>query len=215
MRHFSQRCLTGLAVVFGVVTLTFFLLHAAPGDPVVRLLGPAATAPQLAAGRHALGLDRPLSVQYAAWLMGFVRGRWGTSIATGRPVAGMLAAAWPNTALLVVLSIVCAYLLGIAVRAIQAMRQRSHLDTSLSVATVTLYALPGFWLGLMLMMVFTYWLRLLPAFGVAGVDADFLTGWGRVLDRIRHLALPLATLTLIGMGGTARYARGPLLDVLR
>jgi peptide/nickel transport system permease protein len=215
MRHFSQRCVTGLAVVFGVVTLTFFLLHAAPGDPVVRLLGPAATTPQLAAGRHALGLDRPLTVQYASWLADFVRGRWGTSITTGRPVAGMLADAWPNTALLVLLSIVCGYLIGIAVGAVQAMRQASRLDTSLSVATVTLYALPGFWLGLMLVMVFTYWLRVLPAFGVAGVDADYLSGWGRALDRVRHLALPLATLTLIGIGGTARYARGAMLDVLR
>ena len=63
-------------------------------------------------------------------------------------------------------------------------------------------------------MVFTYWLRVLPAFGAAGMDADFLSGWARIADQLRHLALPLLTLTLIGVGGTARFARGAILDVL-
>jgi peptide/nickel transport system permease protein len=65
----------------------------------------------------------------------------------------------------------------------------------------------------MLVMLFTYQARLLPSFGAAGLDADFLTGWERVADRLRHLTLPLATLTLIGAGGTARYVRGAMLDV--
>jgi hypothetical protein len=90
-----------------------------------------------------------------------------------------------------------------------------RLDTTLSVISVTLFALPGYWLGLMLVMVFTYWARALPAFGAAGFDADFLTGWSRISDRLRHLALPLVTLTLIGIGGTARFVRGAMLDVRR
>jgi len=68
-------------------------------------------------------------------------------------------------------------------------------------------------LGLMLVMVFAYGMRVLPAFGAAGFDADFLTGWERIADRLRHLALPLLTLTLIGIGGTARFVRGAMLDV--
>ena len=81
-----RRALSGLGVVFGVVTLMFFLLRLAPGDPALLLVGPAATAEQVAAQRRALGLDRPLAAQYASWLGRFVRGDWGTSIATGRPV---------------------------------------------------------------------------------------------------------------------------------
>src|SRR6185436_17486996 len=81
------------------------------------------------------------------------------------------------------------------------------------VATVTLFALPGYWLGLMLVMIFTYRLRWLPAFGAAGFDADFLPPAARLADRLRHLALPLATLTLVGLGGTARFVRGAMLDV--
>jgi peptide/nickel transport system permease protein len=209
---FVRRALAGLTVVIGVVTLMFFLIRLAPGDPALLLVGPTATQEQLAAQRKALGLDRPLVVQYTAWLARFVRGDWGTSIATGREVRGMIADAWPATVRLVGFSLLLSYLLGIAVGALQAVRG-GRLDTALSVATVTLFALPGYWLGLMLVMVFTYWLRVLPAFGSAGFDADFLTGGARLLDRLRHLALPLITLTLIGIGGTARFVRGAMLDV--
>jgi peptide/nickel transport system permease protein len=212
LRALARRAIAGLAVIIGVVTLMFFLIRLAPGDPALLLVGPTATQEQLSAQRKTLGLDRPIVEQYAAWVRQFVRGDWGTSIATGRSVRVMIGDAWPATVRLVGLSLVLSYLLGIAVGAVQAARD-GRLDTILSVVTVTLFALPGYWLGLMLVMVFTYWLRALPAFGAAGFDADFLTGWDRLLDRLRHLALPLATLTLIGIGGTARYVRGAMLDV--
>jgi peptide/nickel transport system permease protein len=210
----ARRIVAGLTVVAGVVTLMFFLIRLAPGDPALLLVGPTASQEQLATQRKALGLDRPLPEQYVVWLGRFVRGDWGTSIATGRSVAAMISEAWPATVRLVGLSLLLSYLLGIVIGAIQASRG-GRLDTTLSVISVTLFALPGYWLGLMLVMVFTYWARALPAFGAAGFDADFLTGWSRLADRLRHLALPLATLTLIGIGGTARFVRGAMLDVRR
>lgn len=210
----GHRLLAGLAVVLGVVTLTFLLLHLAPGDPVDRLLGPTATPEQLAAQRTALGLDRPLPVQFAGWLSRFARGDWGMSIAKGVPVRRVLGAAWPATVRLVALSLLLSYGLGIAVGAVQAVRSGSRTDTLLSVITVTLFSLPGYWLGLMLVLVFTYWGHLLPAFGAAGLDADYLTGGAWLLDRLRHLALPLATLTLVGVGGAARFVRGAMLETL-
>jgi peptide/nickel transport system permease protein len=212
-RALLVRLVRGLAVVAGVVTLTFLLLRLAPGDPVERLLGPAASAELVAAQREALGLDRPLAIQYGAWLSRAARGDWGTSIATGRPVRAMIADAWPATVRLVGLSLALSYLLGIAVGAVQAGRSGSRTDTALSISTVTLFAMPGYWLGLVLVMVFAYGLRALPAFGAAGMDADFLSPGARVLDALRHLALPAATLTLIGIGGTARFVRAAMLDV--
>jgi peptide/nickel transport system permease protein len=77
-----------------------------------------------------------------------------------------------------------------------------------------LFALPGYWLALMLVLVFTYWARWLPAFGASGLDADYLSSGGRLMDQLRHLVLPLATLTLIGVGGAARFVRGAMLDTL-
>jgi peptide/nickel transport system permease protein len=212
LRAVVRRATAGAGVVAGVVILTFALLHAAPGDPVERLLGPTATPEQIAAQRRALGLDRPLAAQLVDWVRRTAGGDWGTSIATGQPVRAMLADAWPPTVRLIALSLVLSYLAAIVIGVVQAARARSRVDTVLSVATVTLFAMPGYWLGLMLVMVFTYSLGWFPAFGAQGLDADYLTGWDRVADQLRHLALPLATLVLIGAGGTARYVRGAKLD---
>ena len=210
----GHRALAGVGVVLGVVTLTFVLLHVAPGDPIDIMLGPTATAEQAAAQRHALGLDRPLATQFAGWLSRFARGEWGNSIPKGRPVRAILGEAWPATVRLVALSLLLSYLVGVAVGIVQAARSGSRTDTVLSVLSVTLFAMPGYWLGLMLILVFTYWTRALPAFGAAGFDADYLRGGRWLLDRLRHLALPLATLTLIGIGGAARFVRGAMLDTL-
>ncbi len=213
MRGLLLRLARGVAVVFGVVTLTFLLLHLAPGDPVRRLLGPAATPEQIEAGRSTLGLDRPLGTQYAGWLRRAVRGDFGISIAQGRPAAALLADAWPATAILVLLSTALSYLGGVLVGAFQAHTRRRALDGWLSAGTVALNAMPGYWLGLALVMVFTYRLRWLPAFGAAGLDADFLGGWAWLLDRVRHLALPAATLTLIGLGGAARFTSAAMREL--
>ena len=214
LARLGHRLLAGLAVVLGVVVLTFLLLHLAPGDPVDLLLGPTATAEQLAAQRRALGLDKPLPSQLATWVGRFARGDWGTSIAKGQPVRRVLGDAWPATVRLVALSLLLSYVIGLAVGAVQAARSGSRTDTLLSVTSVTLFAMPGYWLGLMLVLVFTYWARLLPAFGAAGFDSDYLSGGGRLVDRLRHLALPLTTLTLIGIGGAARFVRGAMLETL-
>jgi peptide/nickel transport system permease protein len=213
LRPLAFRALAGIAVVWGVVTLVFLLLHAAPGDPAVLLLGPRATPLQVEAQRQALGLDRPVLAQYAAWLGRFAGGDWGTSIVTGRPARAILGEAWPATARLVALSLVLSYALGMILGLAQASRPGSRADTLLSILSVTLFALPGYWLGLMLVMLFTYELRLLPAFGAAGLDAEFLSPVPRMVDALRHLALPAATLTLVGLGGIARFVRGALADV--
>jgi peptide/nickel transport system permease protein len=214
LARLAQRLLAGLAVILGVVILTFVLLHVAPGDPVELMLGPTASPEQVSAQRRALALDRPLPAQFTMWLGRFARGDWGTSIAKGRPVRAVLGAAWPATARLVALSLALSYLLGIAIGALQAARSGSRTDTILSLVTVTLFALPGYWVGLMLVLIFTYWTRLLPAFGAAGFDADYLGGGARLLDGLRHMALPLTTLTLIGVGGAARFVRGAMLETL-
>lgn len=208
------RLAVAAAVVLGVVLLTFLLLHLAPGDPAVHLAGPGASADQLAAVRHTLGLDRPLPLQLLAWLGRAATGDWGTSLATGRPVATMLGEAWPWTAALVLLSLGLSYLFGIGLALLQA-QGSARRDTLLSVLSVALFAVPAYWLAVVLVWVFSWRLGWLPAFGGAGVDADFLPAGARAMDLLRHLALPLVTLTLIGVGGAARFVRGSLFDARR
>ena len=214
LARLGQRLLAGLAVVLGVVTLTFVLLHVAPGAPTDIILGPMASPDQVAVQRRILGLDRSLPAQFASWLGRFARGDWGTSIAKGRPVRAILGDAWPATVRLVGLSLILSYLIGLAIGVVQAARSRSRTDTLLSVSSVTLFAMPGYWLALMLVLVFTYWTQALPAFGAAGLDSDYLHGTHWLIDRLRHLALPLTTLTLVGIGGAARFARGAMLETL-
>jgi peptide/nickel transport system permease protein len=212
-RGVASGLLRAIAVVFGVVTLTFVLLHLAPGDPAQHLLGPTATPEQLTTMRHGMGLDRSLPAQYVEWIGRAIRGDFGVSVTTGRSVAASLAEAWPATALLVILSITLTYLIGITLGSWQANSRSRVADGAITTGTITLAALPGYWLGLVLIMVFTYRLGWLPAFGASGVDADFLSATGRLADRLRHLALPLITLTLIGIGGTTRFVRVAMREV--
>jgi len=220
-RRIVFRLLSGLGIVFAVVTVAFVLLQLAPGDPARFWVGPVATQADLEAARHALGLDRPLWLRYLTWLADFVRGDWGTSLAQHRPVRDVLAAALPATLLLSGTSLLVTYLGGIIVGLVQAVKRARPVDTLLTVVTVLVYGLPAYWLALVLVLVFSYgaarfdwpaWLQF-PAMGVTSLDADFLSPGARLLDRLRHLALPLATLGALGIAGTARFVRGAAVDV--
>jgi peptide/nickel transport system permease protein len=219
----SRRVLVACVTVLLVVTATFAAVHLMPGDPVRLYLGPAADAATVSAARQALGLDRPLPAQYAEWLTRFVTGRWGTSIAQQRPVTAVLGDALGPTLLLVGTSLFVTYLGGILIGAYQASRRRNRMDAALTGITTALYALPSYVVALGLVAVFAYgaalwhWPRILrfPAFGAAGLGADLLPPASRLADRLRHLVLPVVTLAIVGVAGTARYVRGAMLEALR
>jgi peptide/nickel transport system permease protein len=219
--HIARRVITGAALVLAVVSLTFLLIHAAPGDPARLWLPPGAGEAELESTRRALGLDRPLWERYLNWLGDFARGDWGTSLARQRPVAVLIADALPHTLLLTGASLAATYLGGIILGLIQAVKRRTPVDTGLTVTTLFVVGMPSYWLAIILVLVFAYgaarfgwpdWLRF-PAMGVSSLDAEFMTPWGRLVDRLRHLVLPLTTLALLGMAGAARFVRGAVLDV--
>jgi peptide/nickel transport system permease protein len=221
LRQLVRRISLGLGIVFFVVTATFLLVNLAPGDPVRLWVSPGAGAEEIENARRALGLDRPLSVRYVSWLADFIRGNWGVSLVQQRSVARVILDALPHTLLLSATSLLLTYLGGILVGALQAIRQRSAIDTGLTISTLVIYGMPAYWLAIMLVLVFSYasarfgwpaWLQF-PALGVTSLDAEFLGPWGRVADRLRHLTLPLVTLAAIGIAGTARFVRGAVLDV--
>lgn len=223
LRYAARRLLAAIPLVVLVLTVTFVALHVAPGDPIRLYLGPGADEGAAAALRHSFGLDRPLPVQYAEWLAGFVTGAWGTSLAEHRPVARVLGDALGPTLLLTGFSLLLTYLVGVLIGALQAVRRRTALDTALTAITTVLQAIPAYVLALGLVLVFAFgsarwgWpaaLRL-PALGAEGIGADFLGASGRLADRLRHLVLPVVSLAVIGAAGMARYARASIAGALR
>ncbi len=223
MALLARRAALALLTVLLVLTVTFVALHAAPGDPVRLYLGPTADPAAAAALRHQLALDRPLPAQYAAWLARFVAGDWGTSIAEHRPVTRVLADALGPTLLLTGLSLLLTWIAGVILGAVQAVHAGSPRDTAITAVTVTAASIPSYVVALALVLVFAYeaglhawpgWLRF-PALGAEGVGADFLSPGARVIDRMRHLVLPVVTLSLVGAAGAARFARASLVDTLR
>lgn len=216
------RRLTGAALLcWLVLTLTFALLHLAPGDASQLLLPPDATAADAERLRASLGLDRPFAVQYARWVGGVLRGDLGTSFASGRPVATLLREAVPISLWLGGSSLLLTFLVGVPIGMLQAARRGRATDRALTVLTTFAYAAPTFWLALALVAVFTYgastwgfpaFLRL-PAFGVRS-PAGSPPGLAGLADVLRHSLLPVGILAAVGAAGIARYARSSVADVL-
>jgi peptide/nickel transport system permease protein len=211
-----RRLTAAIAIVFAVVTLTFFAIHLAPGTPFVpdaeRPLSPAVEAGL----RARFGLDRPVLVQYVSYLEAVARGDLGESFSQQRPVVRALEDAIPNTLVLAVAALAIDLLFGLAIGALQAAYARRRLDTLLTHTTLFVYSLPTFWLGLMLLLVFGQGLHWFPVGGVVDpVLHQALSPVGRLLDRLHHLALPALTLGVVGAAGTARFQRAALLEALK
>ena len=218
MRSVLRQLAVALALFWVVLTLTFLLIRAAPGDPVSFLAPPAASAADLARLRSSLDLDAPLAVQYGRWAREIFKGDLGTSFVAHRPVTSVIGEALPISIALGGISLVLTFVIGVAVGGVQGAARGSRLDSALTLATTTVYAAPSFWLALSLIALFTYgaarlgvpmWMRL-PAFGVR--DPAGTSGF---VELVRHAVLPVLTLTLIGAAGIARYARSSAVELLR
>ncbi len=209
----ARRFASSVAIVFAVVTLTFFVIRLAPGEPFLpqsdRVMD-AATRQQL---RETFGLDQDLATQYVRYLAALATGEMGVSFTHRRPVAELLAVVLPNTLLLAAAALLLDFLLGVGLGVFQAMRARSHTDVALGAATLFLASVPTFWLGMIVIIVFAQWLDIFPVGGIEDAVRGASGGWaGRALDRAWHLVLPAVTLGVVGAATTARYHRAAALD---
>jgi len=216
-----RRIVGAIVLLWLVVTITFVLVRLAPGDPALFLVPPTASAQDAARLRTELGLDRPLAVQYARWMGGVLRGDFGESFASRRPVGRVLIDAMPVSLLLGGSALLITFVIGVPLGILQAARRGRAADRVLTILATLVYAAPSYWLALALVAVFTYgaatWglptaLRL-PAFGMQSPGAE-LRGVARFLDIARHAVLPLTILAAIGSAGIARYARTSVADIL-
>jgi peptide/nickel transport system permease protein len=205
-----------VVIVTIVATVTFALIHIAPGDPFSAVLdNPNVNERVRETLRAQYGLDRPLPEQFVRYVGQLARGELGWSFSHDRPVREVLARALPNTLLLMTIALVGSFALGILIALIQVGRRGTFTDHALGGISLFFYSMPDFWLAILALLAFTYWLPLFPVGGTVDlVTHDYMGLWGRVGDRLRHLALPAITLTLLASPGVARYQRAALLDVL-
>jgi peptide/nickel transport system permease protein len=211
-----RRLAASIAIVFAVVTITFFVVHLAHGSPC----GPSEERPLppdvCERLRIQFGYDQPLRVQYVKYLKALLHGDLGVSLGSRRPVADALAEAVPNTFRLALAALVIDFALGLALGIYQAARERRFGDIALGNVALFINSMPTFWLGLVLLLVLGQWLHWFPIGGPGDpVFCARVDSLPCVVDFFWHLTLPALTLGLVGAAGTARYHRAAMLEVIR
>ncbi len=214
-KYVLRRLAGAIPLVLGIATIIFFLINLAPGSPVDLIIGPGVNQEFRDQMIRNFGLDQPLPVRYVKWLGAMFTGDFGYSFSYSKPVLAVLLDFLPNTILLSVSALGLAFFFGIVLGTIQAVRQYSALDSSLSVVLLFFYSMPSFWLALMLILTMSLMLGWFPVSGPTGNEYEFLSLSGRIVDRARHLALPTLSLALVLTAGIARYMRGSMLEVVR
>ena len=211
MGHYVlQRSVWVAVVLLGVSLLTFVILHLTPGDPAEILLGPMATPQDLAQLHQELGLDKPLAVQYVFWLSHVIHGDLGRSITLHRPVLGEVVLRFRGTLILTAGAVVLAFGPGILLGVLAARRPRRFMDWLSVIVTTGGVSIPSFWLGMLLIILFSLRLGWLPGTGMYAP-----AGQETLADLLTHLILPAATLGALPLAVTARVARTGMLDALQ
>jgi peptide/nickel transport system permease protein len=212
LRNFILRRLVyAIPTLLGISIITFVIVRLAPGDPIrIFTFGSRATNEDIEALRHLYGLDKPLPLQYIDWLWRLVHLDFGQSFIYHQDAAALFVQYIPNTLQLAVLALTLQLLIGVPLGVIAALKRGTWIDGFVRVFGVAGHAVPAFWLGLVLILIFAVQLRLLPSQGMLTVGKD---QWD-LLDRAKHILLPAIVLSLTGIANYSRILRTETLDVL-
>jgi len=226
--YIIKRLLQIIPVVLGVTLIAFSLIHLAPGDPVITMLGQHATQHEIDEARAKFGLNQPLYIQYFIWLSDVLHGDLGRSIISHEQVTIEIGSRFPNTIELAIAAMIFAILIGVIAGIVSATKQYSVADYSVMGVALFGISMPVFWLGIMLMMIFGVFLGWLPIGGRIDLMIPFnsitgfmvfdsiITGNGAALISVlRHLILPAIALGTIPMAIIARTTRSSMLEILR
>lgn len=225
LSYFLKRILLMIPTLFGIVVITFAVIHLAPGDPAAlkaqsqtEALGSDAASRRIIDETRAIyGLDKPIAVQFGRWLRQVATFDFGTSYRDHRPAIDKVAEALPITLVLNVLTILIIYLVSIPLGTVAALRPGGIFDRASAVVLFVLYSLPSFWVAMMLIVVFGSGdsLNWFPIAGFVSDGADALPWYGWIGNVAWHLVLPVACLTYGGFAFLSRFARASLLEVIR
>ena len=195
-----KRLLLAIPTIFGVIFIVMLTIEMVPGDPAELMLGEHATQEAVQNVRTALGLDKPLLTRYFLYLKNLTKGDMGRSIRENRAVTKEISDVWPATLELTIAAMAIAVVIGITVGILSAVKPNSYFDNINRIISLFGLSMPVFWTGLVLIVIFSFWLRLLPIGGIGS---------------LRHLILPAFTLSLPSIAMISRMTRSSLLEVLQ
>jgi peptide/nickel transport system permease protein len=213
----ANRAAQIFITLLGITVITFGIMHLAPGDPtsVEASFNPRVSAEARDNLRRLYGLDQPLHIQYFNWLKRFVRLDFGTSFKDGRPVLAKIIDRMSITIVINLLSLLVIFAVALPIGVTAATRQGSWADRALTIFVYVGFAIPAFWLALLLMLLFGVKLGWLPISGYQSIDVSDLSFPERLIDWTRHLLLPVFVSAFGGLAGISRYARSEMVEVVR
>lgn len=206
-KYIIKRFILMIPIVFAVMTLVFFVMHVVPGDPAYIILGENATPEAVGELRKNLGLDKPLMVQYIDFLTDFAKGDLGRSIQNGIPVASLIQRVFPFTLDLTVASVLVGVATGIPLGILAALRRNSSFDFISRLVSLAGISMPPFFLGICLLLVLGFKLRLFPIVGGGEL--------GNIPERLHFLVLPSLSMGLVLAAYVMRMTRSCMLEVIR
>ncbi|EGD52303.1 binding-protein-dependent transport systems inner membrane component [Thermoanaerobacter ethanolicus JW 200] len=210
-----RRLLQSIPTLIGASIIIFLIFAMAPGDYVTsQLQNPKMTEERAAQLRALYGLDKPLPQRYISWASGVLKGDLGDSLLFKKPVVRVINDFIWNSFILGVAIMFFEWLIASIIGIYSAIRQYSVFDTIATLLVFILYSLPSFFLGLVMLKVFAVDLKWFPLGGMITTGSNY-TGWAHIVDVAKHMVLPVATLTLISVGGLSRYFRANMLEVIK
>ena len=220
-RYLLKRLIYIIFVFFIISILMFAIYKSMPGDPVDIMLGDSKTTMKPEAYQalyeqtvKSLGLDKPLPVQYFAWISNMLTGNFGYSTQYKQEVINVIGAPMANTVMLNILTMFVVFLISIPLGILTAVRKNSVFDKSVQVLTIVGYSIPTFIIALLAIFLLAVKFPIFPISGVSTAGST-ATGLAAMLDKLHHMALPVLVMSVSGIGGITRYVRAAMIDVLR
>lgn len=213
-RYLLRKIVTALIVLLAISLIVFALIELQPGNPYSFMMSPNTSPEVYEEMLEKLGYYDPFIIKYLAWLGRFLMGDMGYSIVTGQAVATMIVERLGSSLLLSVTSMVVSFILGTLIGCFTAFNHDKWMDQMISFGSIVVMSVPAFFIGLILIKVFSFDLNWLPASGIQNVRSNS-SGWDHILDVARHLLLPVMTLSATQISFFQRYIRANVIEVMR